>query len=617
MKRNSESKQDLYRRVGSSTFKAIANAGDDIEVTYGAVTSAMVQDNRVRLPSPDNLSSKRMVASARGQADLLALRMRHHSDKCHRRHAPTGGDELAGFLFNSLEDARLEAIGTRNLAGMSENISEALEADYSKRGFGTMTDKSEITLPEVVRLMAREVLTGQEPPQSARRAYNAWAPELRPQIEKVLSQLSDNVDNQTEFAKLSLDVIRNMHVVFEEDGRVFNGDDNDTADAVEDDEEQIERDDTGDAGHDDAPLEDDEDEQSDSGSSGAEESEDVPDGDGIESDYSDMDDADAGGPKENQDRDFSNEPKVPQYTAYTTEFDETVDAIDLCDTEELKRLRGMLDQQMANIQNVVTRLANRFQRRLMAQQIRGWEFDLEEGILDSARLAGVVSSPTNSLSFKMEKDTEFKDTVVTLLIDNSGSMRGRPIGTAAVSADILTRTLERCGVRVEILGFTTKQWKGGQSRDKWVENGRPANPGRLNDLRHIIYKSADAPYRRSKENLGLMLREGLLKENIDGEALLWAHNRLIARREDRRILMVISDGAPVDDATLSANETNYLERHLRDVIEYIEAKSPVELLAIGIGHDVTRYYNKAVTIYDVEQLGSTMMDSLADLFLAK
>ena len=614
MKRNSETKQEQFRRIGASTFRAIAGVSDDVEVTYGAVTTAMVQENRVRLPAPDNLASERMVATSRGQSDLLALRLRHHNDKTHRKNAPTGGDEMAGFLFNSLEDARLEAIGTKNLSGMSDNIQEALEADYSRRGFGTLVDKSEITLPEVVRLMAREVLTGQEPPQSARRAYNAWAPELRPQIEKILSQLSDNVDNQAEFAKISLDVIRNMHVVFDEDGRAFDGDENDVIDEPEDGDEQTQRDDTGDAGQDEAPVEDDDDQDSDSGSSGAEQSDDTPDGEGLESEFTDIDEAEAGGPKEGDHPDLSNAPKVPQYMAYTTEFDEIVDAQDLCEDDEMKRLRGMLDQQMSSIQNVVTRLANRFQRRLMAQQIRGWEFDLEEGILDSSRLAGIVSSPTNSLSFKMEQEMPFKDTVVTLLIDNSGSMRGRPIGTAAVSADILTRTLERCGVGVEILGFTTQQWKGGQARDKWVDAGRPANPGRLNDLRHIIYKSADSPYRRAKDNLGLMLREGLLKENIDGEALLWAHNRLIARAEDRRILMVISDGAPVDDATLSSNETNYLERHLRDVINYIETQSPVELLAIGIGHDVTRYYQKAVTIFDVEQLGSTMMDSLADLF---
>jgi cobaltochelatase CobT len=269
---------------------------------------------------------------------------------------------------------------------------------------------------------------------------------------------------------------------------------------------------------------------------------------------------------------------------------------------------------MAGLQNVVTRLANRLQRRLMAQQARSWDFDQEEGLLDAARLARVVVSPGHSLSYKIERDTEFRDTVVSLLIDNSGSMRGRPIAIAAICGDILARTLERCGVSTEILGFTTRGWKGGQSREAWLTDGRPPNPGRLNDLRHIVYKRADEPYRRSRRNLGLMMREGLLKENIDGEALLWAHNRLVARPEERRILMVISDGAPVDDSTASANGGSYLERHLRQVIDWIEKRSTVELIAIGIGHDVTRYYNRAVTIMDADQLAGAMVEQLAQLF---
>jgi cobaltochelatase CobT len=311
---------------------------------------------------------------------------------------------------------------------------------------------------------------------------------------------------------------------------------------------------------------------------------------------------------------LSNEPLGQQYHAYTVKFDEIVDADQLCDAEELGRLRNHLDQQLSHLQGVIGKLANRLQRRLMAQQNRSWEFDLDEGTLDAARLARIVANPMHALSFKKEKDTNFRDTVVSLLIDNSGSMRGRPITVAAMSADILARTLERCGVKVEILGFTTRAWKGGQSREQWLAAGKPANPGRLNDLRHIIYKPADAPWRRARKNLGLMLREGILKENIDGEALLWAHNRLLARTEERKIMMVISDGAPVDDSTLSVNPGNYLERHLRDVIDWIETRSPVELIAIGIGHDVTRYYRRAVTIVDADQLGGTMMEQLASLF---
>ncbi len=311
---------------------------------------------------------------------------------------------------------------------------------------------------------------------------------------------------------------------------------------------------------------------------------------------------------------LKNEPRGPDYRAFSTRFDEVVGAEELCDPEELARLRAFLDKQLQHLQGVVARLANRLQRRLLAQQNRAWEFDLEEGMLDPARLSRVIVDPFQPLMFKRERDTDFRDTVVTLLLDNSGSMRGRPITVAATCADILARTLERCGVKVEILGFTTRAWKGGQSREAWLAANKPANPGRLNDLRHIIYKSADAPWRRARKNLGLMMREGLLKENIDGEALDWAHKRLLGRTENRKILMMISDGAPVDDSTLSVNPGNYLERHLRWIIEEIETRSPVELIAIGIGHDVTRYYRRAVTIVDAEELGGAMTDKLAELF---
>lgn len=613
MTQKTESKQDLYRRVGASAFRGISGVGDDVQVSYSAVANASVQDNRVRLPAPENLMNKSAISTARGESDMLAIRMRYHNAKIHSKVTPTGGDGMAEKLFNALEDARLESIGTQNCVGMGQNIQQALDDTYAKQGYHNIAGKLQEALPDMVRLMAREILTGTPPPPSVRQMYGAWENGLRRQIAPLLKQVSGDIDDQETFAKNALQIIRKMRVKF--DDPTVKGD-NATGNAEPDDDgepEKIDRDDTDDAGHDDAPVQDDETE-TEGGSSGADEGEDDAPENALETAMEEADGDDGAGPRDHMHQNLENTPKVPFYTAYTTQYDQTVGAEDLTDGEELKRLRGMLDQQMEPLQNAVGRLANRFQRRLLAQQIRGWEFDLEEGILDSARLAGIVTTPTNSLSFKMEKDAPFKDTVVTLLIDNSGSMRGRPIGIAGVSADILTRTLERCGVRVEVLGFTTKNWKGGESRDKWVADGRPANPGRLNDLRHIIYKSADTPYRRAKDNLGLMLREGILKENIDGEALSWAFNRLLARREDRRILMVISDGAPVDDATLSANETNYLERHLRDVITTIETQSPIELLAIGIGHDVTRYYKRAVTIFDVEQLGGTMMDSLADLF---
>jgi cobaltochelatase CobT len=326
------------------------------------------------------------------------------------------------------------------------------------------------------------------------------------------------------------------------------------------------------------------------------------------------DDGDEGMMPVRPNRPLSDLPPQFDYRAYTSQFDEVIAARELCDDEELTRLRAYLDQQLVHLQGAVTKLANRLQRRLMAQQNRSWDFDQEEGLLDAARLARVVVNPAHSLSYKIERDTDFRDTVVSLLIDNSGSMRGRPISIAAISADILARTLERCGVKTEILGFTTRAWKGGQSREHWLAGGRPGHPGRLNDLRHIIYKKADEPWRHARKSLGLMMREGLLKENIDGEALLWAHQRLIGRTEERKVLMVISDGAPVDDSTLSVNSGTYLERHLRQVIGWIEARSPVELVAIGIGHDVTRYYQRAVTIMDAEQLGGTMVEQLASLF---
>ncbi len=319
-----------------------------------------------------------------------------------------------------------------------------------------------------------------------------------------------------------------------------------------------------------------------------------------------------GGPQPRRERPNPDHEAI--YRAYTRLHDEEIAAEDLCDPDELTRLRQQLDQQLQHLQGVISKLANRLQRRLMAQQQRSWEFDLEEGLLDAGRLSRVVVNPLHALSYKRERETEFRDTVVTLLIDNSGSMRGRPITVAAMCGDILARTLERCAVKVEVLGFTTRAWKGGQSREKWVQDGKPRNPGRLNDLRHIIYKAADSPWRRARKNLGLMLREGLLKENIDGEALLWAYRRLVVRPEHRRILMVISDGAPVDDSTLSVNPGNYLEKHLREVIREIETRDQVELIAIGIGHDVTRYYRRAVTIVDAEELGGTMMKKLTELF---
>ncbi len=599
-----------FKRANAAAFRAIADEGE-LEVVYGS-DAAMMAGDRARLPAPSRALTDEEVARCRGEADSLAIRQRHHDSKIHARSMP-GGD-VAPMLFNALEDARVEAVGGQHMAGVRRNVAAALEEHYHRLGFHRVNDRTEAAMPEVVRLMARKHLTGEEPPPSAQRVYELWEPHIEPQIEGVLEELKDKVGDQQAYADVARRLIQMMDIDIDLDDQADSGEDT-GEESESQDESQVRGEDDG--------------EGSGDQESSAQQSSDASDMDGEGDDSSEMMDEDmdgemmpASGSEEPGDmgkrwrpeHDLSNVPKEDFYSAFTTGFDEIVSADELCDPEELARLRTMLDQQLTHLQGIIGKLANRLQRRLMARQQRSWHFDLEEGMLDTGRLSRVVTNPTHPLSFKQESETTFRDTVVTLLIDNSGSMRGRPISIAAMSADILARTLERCAVKVEILGFTTRAWKGGQSREAWIADGKPANPGRLNDLRHIVYKGADLPYRRGRKNLGLMLREGLLKENIDGEALLWAHNRLLGRTEERRILMVISDGAPVDDSTLSVNPGNYLERHLRDAIEYIETQSPVELVAIGIGHDVTRYYRRAVTIVDVEQLGGTMMEQLADLF---
>ena len=469
-------------------------------------------------------------------------------------------------------------------------------------------------LSTALGLVVREALTGRAAPAAA-------APGLamvRDWIEEKtdLSALALALDDQRAFQGLTRKLLEDLQLIDAEPAPE-EGEDEESDQAEGDEGEQGDQPDEGDAdaGEGEAQVE----------SRGQQSDADKQEGEGQETDGDDVEDAD-GDPGDDGEEGMQpvrpNRPPAdlsPQfdYRVWTTQFDEVIAATELCDADELARLRTYLDQQLVHLQSTVSKLANRLQRRLMAQQNRSWDFDQEEGLLDAARLARVVVSPGSSLSYKIERDTEFRDTVVTLLIDNSGSMRGRPISIAAISADILARTLERCGVKTEILGFTTRAWKGGQSRETWLAAGRPPQPGRLNDVRHIVYKKADEPWRRARDSLGLMMREGLLKENIDGEALLWAHGRMLARPEERRILMVISDGAPVDDSTLSVNSGSYLERHLRQVIDWIEKKSPVELVAIGIGHDVTRYYSRAVTIMDAEQLGGTIIEQLAALFDAE
>jgi cobaltochelatase CobT len=602
-----ESPVEPFKRAVAAAMRALAE-DRELTVAFGA-EGAGAKGGRVRLPLPPRDLPPAEVAQVRGAADSYALRLKHHDDKVHMSLLPTGG--TARSIFEAVEQARVEAIGANAMPGVAQNLTAVLEEKCRTRGYARVREKSEAPLAEVVGLMVRERLTGALPPESARNMVEMWRGWIEEKAGKDLSELDRVIGDQHAFARLARKLIADLDLGDEL------GQDPDQSDENQDQDEGDNADNQGDS----APSEG----LSPEGAT-TEEAE-ASEGDGeegdetavqIESDQrmmgSEGEDPGEGHRPWRPDVNSGADRGEPAYRAYTTEFDETVLAEDLCDADEMTRLRAYLDQQLQALQGVVSRLANRLQRRLMAKQNRSWEFDLEEGLLDAGRLSRVVVDPLHPLSFKRETDTDFRDTVVTLLIDNSGSMRGRPITVAATCADILARTLERCSVKVEILGFTTRAWKGGQAREKWLKDGKPPNPGRLNDLRHIVYKPADAPWRRARKNLGLMMREGLLKENIDGEALLWAHNRLIGRSEQRRILMVISDGAPVDDSTLSVNQGSYLERHLRSAIEWIETRSPVELIAIGIGHDVTRYYRRAVTIVEAEQLGGAMMDKLAELF---
>ncbi len=598
-----------FLRGTAATFRALAGR-NDLEVGFVKGGRAGGYGEHVRLPMPKQALPKDEVADLRGVADGWALKLRHHDVALHARRMPETAEAQA--VYDALETARCEAVGSRYFPGVRKNLREHAEQDCRAKNFHRLTAREDAPFADAIGMLAREIFTGEPAPQSARPLIDLWRAHIEKNAGTDLADLRDVLDDQDAFAR----GLRRLldHLSLEDDiddaSPENEGEDEDEKDGETDPDEELDSQ-GGQQGQADESEPDGDDQQQDAGTEEAEAGEGDIDDQQLEAMSQEEQPA---GPGEQPEFDGRNEPIERGYEPFTREFDEIVTADELCEGLELSRLRAMLDKQLANLQNVVSRLANRLQRRLMAQQNRGWDFDLEEGILDAAKLARIVATPSTSLSFKQEQDTDFRDTVVTLLIDNSGSMRGRPITIAALSADILARTLERCGVKVEILGFTTRQWKGGQSRERWVENGKPPKPGRLNDLRHIIYKAADTPWRRARKNLGLMLREGLLKENIDGEALLWAHERLLGRSEQRRILMVISDGAPVDDSTLSVNSGNYLERHLREVIDWIQTRSPVELLAIGIGHDVTRYYQRAVTINDPEELGGTMLRELSDLF---
>ncbi|MDI1343371.1 MAG: cobaltochelatase subunit CobT [Pseudolabrys sp.] len=604
-----ESPTEPFKRAVAGALRAIARK-PDLEVSYAAERPGLM-GGKVRLPEPPRKLSKAEAAIVRGNADSIALRIACHDAVMHRKLQPAG--EQARAVFEAVEQARVEAIGARRMDGVAMNLTAMLDDKFHRGKFDDVSDRADAPIEEALALMVRERLTGLAPPPAARKLVELWRPLIEERAGEALDRLENLVEDQRQFGDVVHDLLDALEM----------GEDR-SSDSEEEDEEGEEEKKKQESGDDGESADSDEmqkmssedtqvsaEDMADSATAAAE----APSSD--MSDDGEMGDSETPGEPQRPNQSGRNEPRGPDYRAFTMKFDETIEAQDLCEPEELDRLRGYLDKQLSSLQGVVSRLANRLQRRLMAQQNRSWDFDLEEGMLDPARLTRVIIDPMHALSFKAEKDTEFRDTVVTLLLDNSGSMRGRPITVAATCADILARTLERCGVKVEILGFTTRAWKGGQSREHWLTAGKPANPGRLNDLRHIIYKSADAPWRRARKNLGLMMREGLLKENIDGEALDWAHKRLLARTEQRKILMMISDGAPVDDSTLSVNPGNYLERHLRWVIDEIETRSPVELIAIGIGHDVTRYYRRAVTIVDAEELGGAMTEKLAELFAEK
>jgi len=605
MPRDIEGPVNEFKHALSLTMRAIAENAE-LEVNFSG-ESPRLSGNQAHLPTVGANLNPRTVAILRGQSDAMALRCVQHDDSIHDALLPEGPNARA--LFEAVEQARVEAIGALKMPGCAKNLAAALEDKYATPDMMKIKTRDEAPLEDAAALMIRERLTGAPPPESAARLVDVWRPWIEQKAGDELRRLSDVVDDQRQFAKSIRELIQALDMG-DELGEAHEQDNSDGEDGSEeqgiDDENQ-----TGETQEDESAAAAECDDSEGDGEEGDQQAMDIDSQD--QPDDGETSDLPEGQQPWRPDMPFSNQPHV-DYCVFTNKFDEVVPADELCDPEELHRLRSYLDKQLGQLQGVIARLANRLQRRLLAQQNRSWEFDLEEGILDAARLSRVVTDPLHSLSFKRELEADFRDTVVTLLIDNSGSMRGRPIMVAATCADILARTLERCGVKTEILGFTTKAWKGGQSREQWLAAGKPETPGRLNDLRHIVYKDADMPWRRAKTNLGLMMREGLLKENIDGEALLWAHQRLLARYEQRRILMVISDGAPVDDSTLSVNSGSYLERHLRAVITEIEARSPIELIAVGIGHDVTRYYNRAITLVDAEELGGALTDKLAELF---
>ncbi|EEW56684.1 cobaltochelatase, CobT subunit [Ruegeria sp. TrichCH4B] len=608
MSKPSDNPADPFKKALAEATKVMAN---DTELTVNySVDPSGISGDTMRLPQVSRRMTREEVLLARGTADALALRRKYHDEGVASRYAPSG--DMARELYDAMESARCEAMGARDMPGTASNIDVKIQNEALRRGYDQVTSASEAPLAVSAGYLIRHLATGRPLPEAAANVMELWRGFIEAQAGETLENLDETISDQAAFAKFARRVISDLGY-----GDQLGDDPDDLDDEMNDESEETaeEEEQPDSSGQDDS-----DEEEADASPEQAQEQQQDESQAQVSAD--DMAEEEVTDETEMPDGEAPLEPPAPQpvsdadpdYRVFLDTHDEEIAAEDLAEPQELERLRAYLDQQLEPLKGAVSRLANKLQRRLQAQQNRSWEFDKEEGVLDAGRLARVVANPTTPLSFKVEKDTEFRDTVVTLLLDNSGSMRGRPISIAAICADVLARTLERCNVKVEILGFTTRAWKGGLSREAWLNDGRPQLPGRLNDLRHIIYKSADAPWRRVRPNLGLMMKEGLLKENIDGEALEWAHRRMVGRPEARKILMVISDGAPVDDSTLSVNPANYLEKHLRDVIAMVEKKKQVELLAIGIGHDVTRYYDRAVTITDVEQLAGAMTEQLAALF---
>lgn len=608
MQNPSDNPADPFKKALAEATKVIAD-DPELSVSYSVDPAGQTSDT-IRLPQISRRMTRDEVLLARGTADAFALRHKFHDEGTAAKYMPQG--QMAKDLYEAMETARIEAVGAKHMPGTAGNIDAKIGNDALRKGYDQIKQASDASLATAAGYLIRHLATGRDLPSGAENVMNLWRGFIEDHCGGTLENLETILDDQQEFAKFARQMIADLGYADQlgDDPDNIDDDQEDEAEDGEDQEEEPES--TGDA----------ESEGEEAEASPEQSQEEQQDASQAQVSMDDQADAEMGEETEMPDGEAPLEPPAPQpisdadpdYRVYSTEFDEEISAEDLAEPAELERLRNYLDQQLEPLKGAVSRLANKLQRRLQAKQNRSWEFDREEGILDAGRLARIVASPTTPLSFKVEKDMEFRDTVVTMLLDNSGSMRGRPISIAAICADVMARTLERCDVKVEILGFTTKAWKGGQSREEWLKGGREATPGRLNDLRHIIYKAADAPWRRTRPNLGLMMKEGLLKENIDGEALEWAHRRMLARPEQRKVLMVISDGAPVDDSTLSVNPANYLEKHLRDVIAMVEKRKAVELVAIGIGHDVTRYYERAVTITDVEQLAGAMTEQLAGLF---